>query len=350
MSVFTHKRTWFVLLAAACLIAAFWYSRRDSVATVLRLEGSTMGTTWSVLLGERPVGVDPADLQLHLQQQLDRINKLMSTYDQTSEISRFNDSSTTDWFPVSPETAQVVELAQKISTLSKGAFDVTVGPLVELWGFGPKLRTDRSPTDSLIEAARKQVGYHHLIMRRDPAALRKDIPGLRVDLSAIAKGYAVDRLADALAARGFKDMVVEIGGEMLIKGRNPNGNLWRIAVEKPLPGQRSLERVFLLTDTGMATSGNYRNFFTENGQRYSHTIDPATGRPVRNRLASVTVLASTSAEADALATALMAMGDERAHAFCRREKIAAYMLIHQGDGFQPVATETFTVRTERSAP
>lgn len=350
MSVFTHRRTWIVLLAAACLIATFCYVRRDSAVSVLRLEGSTMGTTWSVLLGKRPAGADPADLQLHLQQQLDRINKCMSTYDQTSEISRFNDSSTTDWFPVSPETAQVVELARKISTLSNGAFDVTVGPLVDLWGFGPKPRTDRRPTDSLIEAARKQVGYQHLNVRPSPAALRKDIPGLRVDLSAIAKGYAVDQLANALIAKGFTDMVVEIGGEMLIKGRNPNGNLWRIAVEKPLPGQRAVERVFLLTDTGMATSGDYRNFFTEEGQRYSHTIDPATGRPVRHRLASVTVLAPTSAEADALATALMAMGDERAQALCRREKIAAYLLVHQGDGFQPVATEAFSVRTARSAP
>jgi FAD:protein FMN transferase len=341
MSFVTQRSTWFALLAAACLIAVFWFVRHDSATTVLRLEGSTMGTTWSVLLGERSTGVDPADLQLQLQQELDLINKRMSTYDQTSEISRFNDSSTTDWFPVSPETVQVVELARKISTLSNGAFDVTVGPLVDMWGFGPRPRGERRPTDSQVEMLLKQVGYRHLSVRRDPAALRKDVPGLRVDLSAIAKGYGVDRLAEVLVAKGFTNMVVEIGGEMVLKGRNPNGKLWRIAVEKPLPGQRSVERVFLLTDTGMATSGDYRNFFTENGQRFSHTIDPATGRPARNRLASATVLAPTSAEADALATALMAMGDERAREFCRREKIAAYLLIHQGDGIQAIMTENF---------
>jgi len=352
MSVFTHRNTWFALFAAACIIATFWFVRRDSAATVQRLEGSTMGTTWSVLLGKRPAvaGVDQADLQPLLQQQLDRINKLMSTYDQTSEISRFNDSDSTDWFPLSPETVQVVELAQKISVLSGGAFDVTVGPLVDLWGFGPLPRGKRRPADSQVETLRKQVGYRHLSVRRSPAALRKDIPGLRVDLSAIAKGYAVDSLAGILVAKGFTDMVVEIGGEMLIKGRNPNGKPWRIAIEKPDPGQRSVERVFFLTDTGMATSGDYRNFFTEDGQRYGHTIDPATGRPVRHQLASVTVLASASAEADALATALMAMGDERAREFCRREKISAYLLIHRGDRIQAVMTGNFNDLAGRGAP
>jgi thiamine biosynthesis lipoprotein len=243
----------------------------------------------------------------------------------------------------------VVELAQKISMLSNGAFDVTVGPLVELWGFGPRPRDDRRPTDSQVKVLRKKVGYRHLSVRQFPAALRKDIPELRIDLSAIAKGYAVDQLAQTLLDKGFTDLVVEIGGEMLIKGRNPDGKQWKIAVEKPVPGQRSVDRVFLLTDTGMATSGNYRNFFVEDGQRYGHTIDPATGRPVRHRLASVTVLAPTCAEADALATALMALGDEQALVLCRREKIAAYLLIHQGDGTQSIMTESFSSITNRTA-
>jgi len=300
-----------------------------------------MGTTWSVVLGKTPGGFDSASLQPLLQQQLGRINSLMSTYDPDSEISRFNDSGSTDWFSVSPETAHVVALAEEISRLSNGAFDITVGPLVDLWGFGPRPRKERRPTDSEVAEVRKRVGYEHLQVRLTPAALRKDIPDLRIDLSAIAKGYAVDELAAILSAKGCMDMVVEIGGEMVVKGRNPDGRPWRIAVEKPVPGQRALDKIFHLNDTGMATSGDYRNFFIEDGQRYGHTIDPATGRPVRHKLASVTVLAPTCAKADALATALMALGDERALELCRREKIAAYLLLHQGDGTKAVMTDSF---------
>jgi len=338
-----------VLLVAACLLMALWYTRRDVSDSTLRLEGKTMGTSWSALLGKRPAGVDPVSLQTLLQQQLDRINTLMSNYDPASEVSRFNDSSSSDWFSVSAETAEVVELAQEISRLSDGAFDITVGPLVDLWGFGPRPRGDRHPSDSKVAAVRRQVGYRHLKVRRSPAGLRKDIPALRIDLSAIAKGYAVDKLAEILIAQGVNDFVVEIGGEMRIKGRHPDGRYWQVAIEKPEPGQRAVERVFPLTDTGLATSGNYRNFFIEDGQRYGHTIDPATGRPVRHRLSSATVLSSACARADALATALMALGDERAQELCRREKIAAYLLIHKEEATQSVMTDAFKALVDRAA-
>lgn len=339
-----------LLTLAVCLPAAVCYLRQPDSQEPVRLQGATMGTTWSVLLGKGPTGMDHSSLQSLLQQQLDRINREMSTYDPASEVSRFNDSRSTDWFPISPETAQVVDLAQKISLLSNGAFDITVGPLVELWGFGPKPHRDKRPADSEIDAALSRVGYRHLHLRSSPAALRKDIPGLRIDLSAIAKGYAVDQLAETLLAKGFRDMLVEIGGEMRILGQHPGGKLWRVAVEKPQAGERGIEKVFHLTDIAMATSGNYRNFFVQDGQRYGHTIDPATGRPVRHRLASVTVLASTAARADALATALMAMGDERALELCRREKIAAYLLLHRGERTEAVMTEAFKQLTGTVQP
>lgn len=332
----------FILIAllAVCLPAAIWYVRQPDSGKPVRLEGQTMGSTWSVVLGKKPAGADPAVLQQLLQQQLDTINKQMSTYDPASEVSRFNDTSSTGWFPVSGETALVVELALEISRLSDGAFDITVGPLVELWGFGPKPRREKRPSESEIAAARRLVGHRHLQVRRSPAALRKDIPGLRIDLSAIAKGYAADKLAEVLAAKGIDDMLVEVGGELLIRGKNPEGKLWRIAVEKPQAGERGVEKVLRLTDTAVATSGNYRNFFVEDGQRYGHTIDPVKGWPVRHRLASVTVLAATAARADALATALMAMGDQRAVEFCRRQGIAAYLLLHQGEGTRAVMSDS----------
>jgi len=339
-----------LLTLAVCLPAAIWYFRQPDGRKPVRLEGATMGTTWSVVLGTKPAGADPAALQLLLQQQLDLINTQMSTYDPASEVSRFNVSSSTDWFPVSAETAQVVELAQEISRVSDGAFDITVGPLVDLWGFGPKPRREKHPSDSEIATARRLVGYRHVQVRRFPAALRKDIPGLRIDLSAIAKGYAVDKLADVLSSQGIGEMLVEIGGEMLIRGKNPEGKPWRIAVEKPQAGERGIEKIFQLTDTGVATSGNYRNFFVEDGQRYGHTIDPAKGRPVRHRLASVTVLAATSARADALATALMAMGDERAMEFCRHKGVAAYMVLHQGEDTQAVMSDSFRMLAGTATP
>jgi len=348
--VILSRRKIFLIILAVCLAVSFLYSCRKNSPETHRLEGKTMGTTWSVLSGGLPKGLALSSLKPLLQQRLDRINQLMSTYDPVSEISRFNNSRTNSWFPVSPETAAVVELAQEISRLSGGAFDITVGPLVDLWGFGPRPQSGHPPADSEIEAARSMVGYRRLQVRRSPAALRKEIPGLRIDLSAIAKGYAVDQLAEILIAHGVFDMVVEIGGEMRIRGRHPDGKGWRIAVEKPLPGKRAVEKIFSFADTGMATSGNYRNFFIENGQTYAHTIDPSTGRPVRHKLASVTVLDPSCARADALATALAVMGDELAVEFCRREKIAAYLLIHKGKGTTSVMTDHFRAFIDKVVP
>ena len=283
-----------------------------------------MGTTWSVVLAAKPANIDPAALQKLLQQELDLINRQMSTYNPVSEVSRFNDSRSTHWFPVSPETAQVVELAQKISLLSGGAFDVTVGPLVDLWGFGPKPRSDKRPSDNEIEAALSQAGYRHLHVRSSPAALRKEIPGLRIDLSAIAKGYAADRLAEILAGKGVADMLVEIGGEMLIKGKNQAGKPWRVAVEKPRAGERGIEKLFHLTDTAMATSGNYRNFFELEGRRFSHVIDPVSGYPVAQPPVSVSVLAPNVALADAWATAFMVLDEARGLELAELNQLAVY--------------------------
>ena len=338
-----------VLLTVGWLIVGGCTAGPDA-AVPLRLSGATMGTTWSVSLGRLPSGMQAEQLQQRLQQRLDRINRLMSTYDPDSELSRFNNQRGTGWFSVSPETAAVVELAQQISVLSNGAFDVTIGPLVDLWGFGPIPRGRQRPSDRQVELARQQTGYRKLQVRREPAALRKRIPELRVDLSAIAKGYAVDQLAELLMTAGVNDLLVEIGGEMRMRGRRPDGTPWRIAIEQPLPGERSVAQVLSLSATGLATSGNYRNFFIEEGQSYAHTIDPNSGRPVRHQLASATVLDPSAARADALATALMVMGEQRAQAFCRRERLAALLLIHQGARIAPVMTDPFRALSVAELP
>jgi thiamine biosynthesis lipoprotein len=295
----------------------------------VRYSGLTMGTTWSVIFLLPTEATDAPALKQQLQQRLELINGLMSTYDPESELSQFNNQLSTDWYAISKETAEVVELSLEISRLTGGAFDVTVGPLVDLWGFGATPRGENIPTAEQIRQNLAQIGYTNLQFRRNPAAIKKRIPQLRVDLSAVAKGYAVDALAQILEQEGIVNYLVEIGGELRIAGHRSDGANWRIAIEQPLEDAREVATVFPLTDTALATSGNYRNFYLQNGQRYAHTIDPVTGQPIRHKLASATVLDQSCARADALTTALMVLGEKKGQEFCEKNDIAAYFLLHE---------------------
>jgi thiamine biosynthesis lipoprotein len=307
----------------------------------LHLSGLTMGTTWSATFLPAPGGTDVVAVKQQLQQRLQQINSLMSTYDPQSELSRFNNQTGTDWFPLSAETAEVVALSLEISRLTDGAFDVSVGPLVELWGFGAEKRGATLPTAAQISDRLATVGYRNIQLRQEPPAVKKRLPRLRIDLSAIAKGYAVDALAAILQQQGIKNYLLEIGGELQISGRRHDGKAWQIAIEKPLEGVREVSTVFPLTNTALATSGNYRNFYLENGQRYAHTIDPTSGKPIRHKLASATVLDQTCARADALATALMVMGEVKGRAFCEKNRIAAYFLLHDQESIEVYASPEF---------
>lgn len=331
------------VLIALLLLTLAGGCERNKPAGPIHLSGPTMGTTWSVTLLPDPAGTEAAALQQRLQERLDQINGLMSTYDPRSEISRFNDHASTDWFAISAETAHVIGLALDISRVTNGAFDISVGPLVELWGFGPIQRGERTPSEEAIEKARARTGFQHLRLRDEPPAVSKQIADLRIDLSAIAKGYAADALSDLLEQQGFSDFLVEIGGELQIAGQRGDGTPWRIAIEKPLEDRREAGTIFQLTDTALATSGNYRNFYIEDGQRYAHTLDPLSGKPARNKLASVTVLDGTCARADALATALMVMGDEKARRFCQKHQIAAYFYIHAKTSLAIYSSPAFQV-------
>ncbi|MFO7577850.1 MAG: FAD:protein FMN transferase [Pelovirga sp.] len=315
-----------------CLVAGFLLlllstGCQQQTETSLRFAGATMGTTWSVVL-HPATGVDAAGLRRQLHQRLDQINALMSTYDPDSEISRFNRTPSSEWFAVSAETAQVITLSQEVSRLTGGAFDISVGPLVDLWGFGAAERGGSIPTADQVRAALDRVGYERLAVRRVPAAIRKEHPGMRIDLSAVAKGYAVDALAELLDQHRITNFLVEIGGDMKLAGHREDGTPWRIALEKPVDHMRAVETILPLPATALATSGNYRNFYEEGGQRYVHTIAPFSGWPIQHKLASVTVLDPSAARADALATALMVMGEEQGRLFCENHRIAAYFLIH----------------------
>jgi thiamine biosynthesis lipoprotein len=289
-----------------------------------------------------------------LQQQVDlrlaAINLEMSTYLPDSEISRFNRYTDDDWFAVSAETAMVVAAGLEVSRDTQGAFDVTVGPLVNLWGFGPEGRVGEMPTDEAIAECQARVGHARLEVRQMPPALRKRRADVYVDLSAIAKGFAVDEVAKLLDRHAVRSYLVEIGGEVRTRGRKPDGGGWRIGIERPVAGVRQLDCVVELDDCALATSGDYRNFFERDGRRYSHEIDPRTGRPVDHDLISVSVLADDCLTADAWATALLVLGPDAALTTARQLGLEVLCMVRSGDGWTEQATPGFAARIRSIEP
>lgn len=299
----------------------------------LALTGETMGTSYHITLvadAGKPLGLDQAGMQAALYSELETINYHMSTYSPDSELMRLNAAPAGEWFAISLPLEEVLELSQSISAASSGAFDITVGPLVNLWGFGADKSEDRVPAEADIDAAKAVVGYQKLEVGKKGALKQGDI---KLDLSAIAKGYGVDWIARFIAAKGISNYMVEIGGEVRVAGVNAEGKPWRIAIEQPSELQQGVHKVVSLSDVGMATSGDYRNYFEQDGKRYSHTIDPVTGYPINHALASVTVIAKTAAEADGWATAINVLGPDKGMEVANREKLAVYMIVKEKDGF-----------------
>ena len=308
--------------------------RQTSKARLVKLSGATMGTSYSVKITGFDRETSEQSLGSDIKQILTRVNDRMSTYQEDSEVSQFNKSQSIDWFPVSQETIFVVNEAFRVSELTQGAFDITVGPLVNLWGFGPDRKKSTSlPSNELIKQTEANIGYRLIHTREGPPALRKGRPGVQIDLSAIAKGYAVDQIAELLESRRIAHYLVEIGGEIRAKGNNAEGRAWKVAIEKPVPGQRAIHRILSLDNHAIATSGNYRNYLEKNGTRLSHALDPLTGNPVTHNLASVTVLSTSSMRADALATALMVLGPETGFQLAEKENLLAIFLIENADSF-----------------
>jgi thiamine biosynthesis lipoprotein len=291
-----------------------------------------MGTAYRVKVIAASISdLERDEIARIIEGELANVNDRMSTYQTDSELSRFNRSPATDAFSMSEDTLDVLTEATRVSELTDGAFDITVGPLVDAWGFGTS-KPERMPVASELASLRKSVGWRNVVVDQGAGSARKTHAATRCDLSAIAKGYAVDRVSEALQRLGRRDHMVEVGGEVRTRGRNAAGELWRIAVEKPLTGGAGLQRVVRLDNGAMATSGDYRNFIEWEGVRYSHTIDPRTGQPVMHHLASVSVLHESCMTADALATALMVMGKKQAFAFAVDRDLAALLLIREDDG------------------
>jgi len=324
-----------VLLLGAC---------GQRVEPELVLRGPTMGTTFTVKIADLPAGVDGEAIDTTVEAVLTAVDAQMSTYRQDTEISRFNRSRGTDWFAVSAEFSRVVAEAQRISELSHGAFDVTVAPLVDVWGFGPAGEGHEVPPPEAIESVRARVGYRQLEVRSEPPALRKRRPDLELDLNAIAQGFAVDLLAEKLEALAVRNYMVEIGGEVRAKGHNGRGSIWRIAVERPLEGERSVQTIIEIDGLAVATSGDYRHYFEQDGRRYSHTIDPTTARPVGDELASVTVVTESAMESDALATAFTVMGVEAGYGLALERDLAALFITRRDGRLAERATPAFERR------
>lgn len=300
-----------------------------------------MGTQYHIKMVVPPDSPpSQSELQYAVDEELRRINDVLSTYIPTSELSRLNQTQSHNWQPISENLFFMLSLSKKINTQSMGAFDVTVGPLVNLWGFGPDKPLGNNPTDAAIAEALEKIGSDKYELDAQKQAVQK-ASALYIDLSAIAKGYGSDLIAELLQKKGIENFMVEIGGEIRVAGVNERGESWKIGVEKPSMLQTGAIQAVAITDSGLATSGDYRNYYEVDGQRFSHTINPATGKPITHTLASVTVVAPTCAEADAMATALNVLGPIEGYNLAQKLDLAAYFIIRDGDQFTIKYTPQF---------
>ena len=340
----------FLLLIGPAAVGCAESVRSDRAQAQRRtITGTTMGTTFAVTVVPGAGAAAVAEgLPASVQRRLDGIEERMSHYRPASEVSRFNAARTTEPRPMSRETLGVVAEALAVSRVSGSAFDVTVGPLVEAWGFGPGGRAPAAPDEATLAALRGRVGAELLEVDLAAGTLRKRRGDVVVDLSAIAKGYAVDAVAALLDDLGFGDHLVEIGGELRAAGTNEAGTPWRVAIERPVPGAPAAQRILPLQDAALATSGDYRNFYDLDGARVSHTVDPRTGRPVTHGLLSVSVIAARCALADARSTALNVLGPEEGYALAVDQGWAALFVEDDGaGGLVERETPAFTAAVRR---
>jgi thiamine biosynthesis lipoprotein len=339
MTEFSKRARGSIGLIAVLVIAYYLLSVSNQDVEMHEFGGATMGTTYSVqIVGMPDANHDVQSLAGAVSQLLHRLDKVqMSTYVPESELSLINSAAPGTDIQLSAELSEVLALALEVTLLTEGAFDVTVGSLVNRWGFGPdRPQTERVPPRAEIEALMASVGSRHLQLDSESRTLRK-LAEIYIDLSGIAKGYAVDKLAELLDGAGIENYFVEIGGELRIKGYKPGGLSWIPAIEKPIDDIPQVYEVLYTRgeSIALAGSGDYRNYFEQDGVHYSHEIDPSTGVPINHLLAGVYVIDRSAARADALATAFMVMGLERSYGLAERMNLAVYFISRNpaNDGF-----------------
>lgn len=329
------------VLGCAALLAgcATWPAARETL-----LSGETMGSAWTVkVAGELPLPAE--ELRAGIQSRFDAVNLALSTWREDSALSRFNASTTGEWQSVDPELAAVMAYALDLAEASGGMYDITVGPLVNLWGFGPDPATHRVPDAAAIARAKARVGWRQVEVDVAGHRARKP-PGVYVDLSSLGKGRGVDRVAEYLDARGVGHYLIDLSGKLRARGRNAQGLTWRVAVERPAAdaatGEADMEPVIVtLRDSSVATAGDYRRYFETGGRHYSHIIDPHTGEPVAHHTVSATALAPDCMQADALATLLMVMPPEAALPLAGQRGIAALLIAREAGGFRMRTSEAW---------
>jgi thiamine biosynthesis lipoprotein len=328
----------------AALTALGLIGHAAASASDVRFGGEIMGTHWSVRISDAVTVGREAEAAGAVEQALAGVDRSMSTYRAESPLSVFNRAAVEQSVVVPRELIEVVLLSMRISAETAGAFDPTIGAAVDAWGFGPAGRPERLPSDPEVERLRDQVGWEGLVVDPDAGTLRKLRDGLRVDLSGIAKGYAVDRAAEALQGLGIANFVIELGGEVRAQGVSPRGTPWRIGIEAPADrsdAPRAVQWTTEVADAALSTSGDYRNYYERDGVRVSHTIDPRTLRPIAHGLASVTVVLPSCAVADAYATGLNVLGPEAGFELAESAGIAALFVQREGGGFAVRTTSTW---------
>ena len=305
---------------------------------VEEFSGPTMGSTYSVKYVAGSGAAAKEQLRSETESILGQLDRQLSTYRNDSDIVAFNALPAGQCMNMPDSARELVLAGQQLSQESGGALDLTIGPLLDLWGFGPRGRQDQVPTAEDIAKVRQTIGHHHL--RVEGEQLCKEV-AVQVDFNSIAAGYAVDLVAQRLEALGVESYLVEITGELKAKGRKPGDEPWRIAIEAPRINERVAQQVLELDGYGVSTSGDYRNYFERDGKRYSHTLDPATGTPIEHALAAVTVVDPSTLRADGLSTLLMVLGPERGLAFTAKHGIAALFVIHEEQKFVTTSTAAF---------
>ena len=331
------------LLQGACLVSTLVLALSGCESNSERVEvlsGPTMGSTYTIkyVFNASTPAADAVGVEV--QNILDEVDRQMSTYRLDSDIARFNQSPPNTCMPMPQPVLHLAQYGYELSRLSDGAFDMTLSPLLNLWGFGPQGRGKHVPSAEEIAKAKAQVGYQHVRVVGDKLCKDADV---QIEFNSIAAGYTVDRLSERFTELKIDSFMIEVTGELIAKGRKPDGAPWRIALEQPLgDGQRVIQRILEVDGYGVNTSGDYRNYFEEDGVRFSHTIDPKVGAPISHRLASVTVVDRSALHADGLGTLLLVLGPERGLAFAEERKIAAFFVMRDGEGFATQVSSEFS--------